>query len=70
MTWILFHLDMRYELCQVDKGWIVMAIPDCQLDYIWNELQSINGGNTCDPDLEVETQKRLSWILTAGDTCF
>ena len=29
-----------------------MAIPDCQLDYIWNELQSRNGGHTRDPDLE------------------
>ena len=33
---------------QVDKGWIVMAILGCQLDYIWNELQSRNGGHTCD----------------------
>ena len=30
----------------------VMAIPGCQLDYIWNELQSRNGGHTCDPDLK------------------
>jgi hypothetical protein len=30
----------------------VVAIPGCQLDYIWNELQSRNGGHTCDPDLE------------------
>ena len=27
-------------LCQIDKGWIVMEILSCQLDYIWNELQS------------------------------
>jgi hypothetical protein len=30
---------------------VVMALPGCQLDYIWNELQSRNGGHTCDPDL-------------------
>jgi hypothetical protein len=29
-----------------------MAIPGCQLDYIWNELQSRIEGLTCDPDLE------------------
>jgi hypothetical protein len=38
-------------VCQIDKGWLVMAILGCQLDYIWNELQSRNGGHTCDPDL-------------------
>lgn len=31
----------------------VVAVPDYQLDYIYNELQSRNGGYTCDPDLEV-----------------
>jgi hypothetical protein len=41
---------------QVDKGWIVMAIFGCQLDYIWNELQSRNGGYTCDLDLETGGQ--------------
>lgn len=25
----------------------VVAIPGCQLDYIWNERQSRNGGHTC-----------------------
>jgi hypothetical protein len=29
-----------------------MAIPGCQLDLIWNELQSRVGRLTCDPDLE------------------
>ena len=33
-----------------------MAIPGCQLDYIWNELQSRNEGHTCDPDLETGKQ--------------
>ena len=31
-----------------------MAIPGCQLDYIWNEIQSRIGGHTCDADLEAE----------------
>jgi hypothetical protein len=39
-TLLLFHVNMRYYLCQVEKGWIVVATPGCQLDYIWNELQS------------------------------
>jgi hypothetical protein len=30
---------------------VVMDIPSCQLDCIWNELQSRTGGHTCDPDL-------------------
>ena len=25
--------------CQIDKGWIVIAIFGCQLDCIWKELQ-------------------------------
>ena len=45
---------MRYNLCQIDKGWIVMAILGCQFDYFWNELQSRNEGYTYDPDLEAE----------------
>ena len=34
----------------------VMAILGCQLDYIWNELQSRNGGLAYDPDLEAGRQ--------------
>jgi hypothetical protein len=52
MTLLLFHVNMRYYLCQVDKGWIVVTIPGCQLDYIWNELQSRIGRLTSDPNLE------------------
>ena len=33
-----------------------MAIPGCQLDYIWNELHSRNGEHTCDRDLEAGGQ--------------
>ena len=43
---------------------IVVAIPRCQLDYLWNELQSRTGGHTCDPDLEAGRHKFLTWILT------
>jgi hypothetical protein len=49
---LLVHENMRYYLCQVDKGWIVVAIPGCQLDYIWNELQSRIGKLTSHPYLE------------------
>ena len=52
-TLLLFHVNMRYYLCQVDKGWIVVAIPGCQLDYIWNELQSRIGRLTSDPYLDL-----------------
>jgi hypothetical protein len=41
----------------------VVAIPDCQLDYIRNELQSRIGRLTCDPDLEAGRHKILTWIL-------
>jgi hypothetical protein len=54
---------MRYYLCQVDKGWIVVVIPGCQFGYIWNELQSRIGGHTCDPDLEAGRHKFLTCIL-------
>ena len=57
---LLFHVDMRYYLCQVDKGWIVVAIPGCQLDYIWNELQSRIGRLTYDPNLEAQKYKFLT----------
>ena len=30
----------------------VVVIPGCQLDYIWNELQSRIGKLTSDPNLE------------------
>jgi hypothetical protein len=46
----------------------VMAIPSCQLDYIWNELQSRNGGHTYNPDLEAGRHGLL--ILTWDGTCF
>lgn len=60
-TLLLFHVNMRYYLCQVDKGWIVVAIPGCQLDYIWNELQSRIGRLTSDPYLEAWRSLSGSW---------
>ena len=41
----------------------VVAILGCQLDYIWNELQSRIRGLTCDPDLGAGRYKLLIWIL-------
>ena len=45
-------------------------ISGCQLDCIWNELQSRNGGHTSDPDLEVGSHRLLTQILTWEDICF
>jgi hypothetical protein len=42
----------------------VTAIPGCQVDYIWNELQLRNGELTCDPDREAGRLRLLTWILT------
>jgi len=60
-TLLLFHVNMRYYLCQVDKGWIVVAIPGCQLDYNWDELQSRIGRLTSDPYLEAWRSLSGSW---------
>lgn len=61
-TLLLFHVNMRYYLCQVDKGWIVVAIPGSQLDNIWNELQSGIGRLTSDPYLEAWRSLSGSWF--------
>jgi hypothetical protein len=42
----------------------VMAIPSCQLVYICNELQSRDGGHTCDTDLEAGRHRLLTQKLT------
>jgi hypothetical protein len=60
---LLLQVDVRQYLCQVDKGWIVVAIPGSQLDYIWNVLQSRIGRLISDPNLEDERYKFLTWIL-------
>ena len=52
------------ETVQVPVGKAsVMAIPDCQLDFTWNELQARIEGLPCDPDLEAIRHKFLTWIL-------
>lgn len=72
MNWLLFiicKLIMTYGgliVCQVDKGWVIMAILGCQLDYNWNELQSSNGGHTCYLDIEARTQHTFDSDLEAG----
>ena len=43
-----------------------MTILGCQLDYIWNELQSKNGGNTCDPDLKAGKEHAFDLDLETG----
>jgi hypothetical protein len=60
MTLLLYHVDMRYYLCQVDKRRIGVAISGCQLDYIWNEIQYIIGRLTSDPNLEAWRYKFLT----------
>jgi hypothetical protein len=41
---------------------VVVAIPGCQLDYIWNELQSRIGRLTSDPYLEAWRSLSGSWF--------
>jgi hypothetical protein len=41
----------------------VMTIAGCQIDNIWNEVQSRIGRLTCYPDLEAGKYKFLTWIL-------
>jgi hypothetical protein len=45
------HLN---ALEQKETSTPVEAFPGCQLDYIWNELQSRIGTLTSDPNLEAE----------------
>ena len=40
----------------------VVAIPGCQLDYIWNELPSRIGRLTSDPYLEAWRSLSGSWF--------
>lgn len=60
---------MTIKFCNKETTLVVeikgprVAIPGCQLEYIWNELQSRTGHHTCDTHLEDEGQKFLTWIL-------
>ena len=49
---------------------IVMAIFGCQLDYIWIELKSRSGQQTCDPNLEAGRQCAFDQDLEAGRHTF
>ena len=49
---------------QKEASDLVTTIPGCQLDYIWNELQSRNGGHTCDLDCKSGRYRLLTQILT------
>jgi hypothetical protein len=42
---------------------VTVAIPGCQLDYIWDELQSKIGRLTCDYNLKAGRYKFLTCIL-------
>lgn len=50
-------LESHHELgeCEVVHDW--------QLDCVWNQLQSRNGGHTLDPDLEAGRQHVFDLIL-------
>lgn len=50
----------------VTKDSFLLSLPDCQLDCIWKELQSRNGGNTCDMDPEAGRQHDFVLDLEAG----
>jgi hypothetical protein len=63
VTWLLLHLNMRYDLCQDDKGCVVMVILIVNL---------ITSGMNCNPEIEgtpviqiLRLEDRfLTWILT------
>ena len=54
---------MNSRPAQAEQWDPVVAIPGCQLDYIWNDLQSRTGRFTSDPNLEAGRYKFLTWIL-------
>ena len=47
-------------------GGLVMAVLGCQVDYVWDELQSINGGHTCGPDFGAGRQHDFAPDLEVG----
>ena len=53
-------IDFQPKDIKKDKEGVV-AIPGCQLDYIWNELQSRIGRLTSDPYLEAWRSLSGSW---------
>jgi hypothetical protein len=57
-----FHGNVLLQKCMSSPKVSVVAIPGCQLDYIWNELQSRIGRLTSDPYLETWRSLSGSWF--------
>jgi hypothetical protein len=62
MTWEKETASVLNSEISLDHD-VVVAIPGCHPDDIWNELQSRIGRLTSDPDLEAGRYKFLTWIL-------
>jgi hypothetical protein len=72
---IFFFVSQKFCSWAANIGWLsqglysctyimtLVAIPGCQLDYIWNELKPRIGKLTCDPNVEAGRYKFLTWIL-------
>ena len=58
---IIFKYIKEHVLERNPLNVTVVAIPGCQLDYIWNELQSRIGRLTSDPYLEAWRSLSGSW---------
>jgi hypothetical protein len=61
-----YEKQRHHEICRQMDGMSscvsVVAIPGCQLDNIWNELQSGIGRLTSDPYLEAWRSLSGSWF--------
>jgi hypothetical protein len=57
-----FPLGLKLKISEL-KDIIVVAIPGCYLDCIWNKLQFRNEEHTCDPDLESGRHRFQTWIV-------
>jgi hypothetical protein len=66
----VIKLECSPEGCRLIKTRIslgcVMTVPSYHLEYIWNKVQSRNGENTCDSDLE--TGRHMPSIQILGHT--
>ena len=63
----LNNVEHKRKSCHhiIIKTLNVIVIPSCQLDYIWNELQSKDGGHICPHDLEVGRQEAFFMDIDA-----
>ena len=59
---MLFRSERSNEVGTLMVYVTLVAIPGCQLDYIWNELQSRIGRLTSDPYLEAWRSLSGSWF--------